>query len=159
MSKIALFYCLIETILCTLVGIGFNFDTTGVGALGLVFAYTGYRFLLLAKSEVDLLYFVRDEVRIARVRARSESQLSILHQSNQSVDTSASPSGVSVRTSSPPPSLASSRPVSVIEQRSTAREHQTVFGPPGRIDTEADIGLVPLARRRTFPPQQNEQDS
>lgn len=141
MGNLALSYCLVETCFWAVVGVGWNFDDAlyGVTAVYLLLCYIFYRPLLVAKGIVDKVYFISDEVRITRFQKRPESQLGILHQSNQSLDISAEPSNVNVRTTSPLPS----RPVSVTEQRSTAREGQVEFGPQGRIDTEANIGLLP----------------
>jgi hypothetical protein len=156
MGNISLLYCLIETCLCAFMGVGWGSGSTTIdgGSATYVFVcYTVYRSLLIAKSVADQNYFISDEARIARSQKRPESQLGILHQSNESLDTSAVSSNASVQTISPPPS----RPVSVTKQRSTAREGQVEFGLPGRTDTEADIGLLPLSRRRTNPPLLREQ--
>jgi hypothetical protein len=153
MGILAVSYCLFECGLFAFMGVGWNFYQTYTSASNMLYTYYTYRSLLIVKSTVDRVYFIRNEVRIVRFQKRPESQLIILQQSDQSLDTSADPSN-SVRTTSPLPS----RPASVTEQRSTAREGQAEFGPPGRIDTEADIGLVPLARRKTHPPALGGQD-
>ena len=113
--------------------------------------------------------FVQKEVRLRKIKKTTlQSPPAVpgtpgndtshsLQQSNQNLATSALPSDASVQRNSPSPSSTSLRPVSISEQRSTAREGQVEFGPPGRVDTEADIGLVPLTRRKTFPPPRNEQ--
>ena len=162
MGRLALFYCFCESCLSASMGVMWNLGDTTDLASSLLYIYITYRFLLVVKRMVDQIYFIRDEVRISRNRARSESQLSMLTQarpesyrSDQSMVTSAPSDNTSIQSTSPSPS----RPLSVIEQWSTGREYQTDFGLPGRVDTEADIGLVPLARRKTFPPQQNGEDA
>jgi len=171
MGRRALIYCFCEICISAFAGIMFNFDWTSGSTMLLLtsmlafctfMTYCGYRLLLLVKSIMDQIYFIRDEVKISRNRARPESQLSMLtqarpesHRSDQSMATSMPSDNVSVQTTSPSPS----RSLSVIEQWSTGREYQTDFGPPGRVDTEANIGFIPLARRKTFPPQQNGKDA
>lgn len=179
MGRCALAYCFCETCLSAFVGIMWNFDWTSGSTLLLLtsalasftfIAYLGYRLLLIAKSMIDQIYFIRDEIQLSRnqirpesrvkkqTQARPESQRDLLHRSDQSIVTSAPSDNASIQTTSPSPSP--SRPLSVIEQWSTGREHQKEFGPPGRVDTEADIGIVPPpARRKTFPPQQNGEDA
>lgn len=155
-GNISLLCCSIETCLFAFVGVGWGSGSTTIdgGSTTYMFVcYIVYRLLLSSKSVADQNYFISDEARIARSQKRPESQFGILHQSNESLDASAVSSNTSVRSTSPPPS----RPVSVTEQRSTAREGQVEFGLPGRIDTEADIGLLPFARRRTNPPPPREQ--
>ena len=162
MGRVALIYCFCESCLSASMGVMWNLSDTTDLASSLLYIYITYRFLLVVKRMVDQIYFIRDEVKISRGRARPESQLSMLtqarpepHRSDQSMVTSAPSDNYSLQTTSPSPS----RPLSIIEQWSTGSEHQTNFGPPGRVDTEADIGLVPLARRKTFPSQQNGKDA
>jgi hypothetical protein len=89
------------------------------------------------------IYFMRDELRILRDQQRPESQVGLLRPTGR-----ASVGNNSVRSVSP----SSSRPASAAaEQWSTAREGQTLFEPPGRQGTEADMGLVPPERRKTYP--------
>lgn len=151
MGKLAVLCCLLEGCLFTFIGVGWNFDDTSTMASAYFYGYLAFRILLSVKSMVDHLYFVNDEARIARNQQQSGSQLINLQQSSRSLSSSALPSDTSGRTISPPP-----RPVSFTEQRSTAREGQQEFGVPIKTDTEAEVGGVILARRRTNPPQPRE---
>jgi len=162
MGRYTLFYCFCETCFLAYIGIMWNFSWGSGWPSSFIFFYLAFRFLLIGKSIMDQISFIRDEFRISRNRVRPESQVSIItearpesHQSDRTMVISAPSDSTSVQTTLPSPS----RPLSVIEQWSTGREHQTDFGPPGRVDTEADIGLVPLARRKTFPPQQSGKDA
>jgi hypothetical protein len=157
----ALLYCVYEAQICSFVGMAWATASTSTrfGQLGLWWAsffyiHHFYRGLIILKRFLDQIYFIRDEVRITRHLARPEAQAGLLHRRDESVDTSTTPEDTSVYTAS----ALSSRPESFIAQRSTAGEGQAEFGPPSRMDTEADIGFFPLARRKTFP-RQNKQDS
>ena len=155
LGRLALFYCAFEILLSAAVGVMWNSYETGAMGSIIVLHYIAFRLLLVFKRMVDQIYFIRDEVRIARNQVRPESQIGLLHQSHRSVDTLALLDDYSMQTVSP----SSSRPGSFISQRSGTKEEQTEFSPPGRVDTEADIGLVPLAKRKTFPPQQRGEDA
>ncbi|KAH7357548.1 hypothetical protein BKA66DRAFT_574367 [Pyrenochaeta sp. MPI-SDFR-AT-0127] len=133
---------IIHALLSLFCGVGWIFPQTNDHVSHIALAYLVARFLLFLKRILVLIYFIRDEIR-RRARKQKHSLQSSSAQRDSIVDASAT----ALDQSGNPPS--SSVGSLGLQQRPTTVEGLTHFDPPRRQDTEADIGLVPLARRRT----------
>lgn len=150
-AKHASIYCLIETCLFTFMGVGLNISAISTAAYVMFLLYIFFRLVnFIMATASGIICFYRDVATTRRERLRRDSFVSPLA-SSDTIPPSSAPRGsstISLLSFQTPPGQPKSPGA---ETRSNAIQEQPQFGPPARMDTEADIGLVWSVKRKTFP--------
>lgn len=161
LAKFAAALCFIECCIFTFFGIGLIFPAAYYGIFGLILAYWVPRVLFHCKVLLNLIYFIREEIRTGAYQRQPMPQPQSQHQKQQqqqhsrrgsvreSFDSAVALSIMSVDTSSTVTSSSRANVATSI-QRSITDEGQEEFGLPGRHDTEADLGIISPTKRKTF---------